>query len=415
MGLFRQQALIANAQRLKGDVVLLPLFSHGLLSLCLLVWLALLLLYLARSDLSRKETVRGFLEPTTGMMHLYSQSDGKLAQLLIEEGEQVSKGQGLAIINGDRVLADGQHLEQLLLAEYSAQRSTLQRQLERVDVLQDFKRQETENQISAVRENEQSLQRQRVTLLQNLDLAHRSVERFGALKDRGHVTEAESEQIRTRYLHARREVELLEARLSKHQQQQQQLATELHSLTALSEDRGDEIKLKLSGLAQEMARLRGRRAYIIKAPSDGTISDIQIKPGQMARRTQPLMSLLPSGTELIATLMVPVRAAGFLAPGQDVLFRYDAFPYQKFGLHAGRVETVAGSTLLPGEHTSHPFSIREPVYRVRARPLQDSVLAYGKSLTLKPGMTLQADIELEQRSLLEWLFEPLLSLRGKLQ
>ncbi len=42
-----------------------------------------------------------------------------------------------------------------------------------------------------------------------------------------------------------------------------------------------------------------------------------------------------------------------------------------------------------------------------------SISAYGQSVPLQPGMTLSADIVLEERSLLSWLFEPIISLKGR--
>jgi membrane fusion protein len=39
--------------------------------------------------------------------------------------------------------------------------------------------------------------------------------------------------------------------------------------------------------------------------------------------------------------------------------------------------------------------------------------AYGEHFPLQAGMTLRADIVLEERSLFEWLMDPLLALRGR--
>jgi membrane fusion protein len=54
------------------------------------------------------------------------------------------------------------------------------------------------------------------------------------------------------------------------------------------------------------------------------------------------------------------------------------------------------------------------VYRVSATLNHNLVSAYGQSFPLRPGMTLSADIQLDQRTVIEWLFEPLLSIKGNL-
>ena len=55
-----------------------------------------------------------------------------------------------------------------------------------------------------------------------------------------------------------------------------------------------------------------------------------------------------------------------------------------------------------------------PLYLKWADLEQNWVSAYGEKLLLKPGTTLSADIKLGQRSLIEWLLEPLYSIKGRL-
>lgn len=60
-----------------------------------------------------------------------------------------------------------------------------------------------------------------------------------------------------------------------------------------------------------------------------------------------------------------------------------------------------------------PVNLKEPVYRLRAKLTQQQMQAFGKSFFLKSGMLFEADIMLEQRTLIEWLLEPIYSLRGR--
>jgi membrane fusion protein len=45
---------------------------------------------------------------------------------------------------------------------------------------------------------------------------------------------------------------------------------------------------------------------------------------------------------------------------------------------------------------------------------EQEIRAYGNAVPLQPGMTLSADVVLEQRSLISWLLEPILSLQGRI-
>lgn len=68
---------------------------------------------------------------------------------------------------------------------------------------------------------------------------------------------------------------------------------------------------------------------------------------------------------------------------------------------------------MPGE-VDMPVPIQEPMYRVEVALGQQNIRAYGNNIPLQSGMLLSADIVLEQRSLISWLFEPILSLRGQI-
>ncbi len=139
---------------------------------------------------------------------------------------------------------------------------------------------------------------------------------------------------------------------------------------------------------------------------------MQARIGLAADPAVPLLAIVPTGSVLQAELLVPARAIGFVKPGQTVRLAYEAFPFQRFGLHGGRVVTVSRNLLRPAELIA-PIAIAEPSYRVIVALDRQSVPAFGQDFPLGPDMTLKADIVLDRRSLLEWVFEPLISLRGR--
>ena len=128
-----------------------------------------------------------------------------------------------------------------------------------------------------------------------------------------------------------------------------------------------------------------------------------------------MLSILPAGSQLEAQLLVPSSAIGFVEPGNRVVLRYQAYPYQKFGQQYGKVVQVSRSALSPAEAASLlGQNIATPLYRVLVKLDHQSIDAYGKTEALKPGMALEADILLDRRSLWQWVFEPLYGLRERL-
>jgi membrane fusion protein len=412
--LFRRQAIEQQTNRLHGDVLLLPKLSHTLISGLLLVWVIVVLFWLFNSTYARQETVQGWLEPPAGVVRVYAEDIGKIERILVANGEAVVEGQPLLIVNGDRVLADGKNLETLLLGEYETQRTRLNNQLVRAEEIYQMRSDDITHRIAAARKDLTWLDRQIKTLEQRHALVSGQVERYRSLKKAGHLSSADFDVVIEKELALRSERQ----ELAREQVNQRNLIAQLQTEQALlPEDHAntvDEIQAKLSDIAQQIAQLRGQRAYIVKAPRAGVVSNLQAREGQQTRNDIPLLSLVPENARLNAHLLVPVRSAGFVEPGQHLEIRYDAFPYQKFGLYRGNIISVSDTILLPNELMEVPVPIQEPVYRVLAELSQPFVNAYGRNIPLKAGMTLSADVRLSERTLIEWLLEPLYSLKGRL-
>jgi membrane fusion protein len=172
------------------------------------------------------------------------------------------------------------------------------------------------------------------------------------------------------------------------------------------------VERQISSLDQELTEYESRRTLVITAPADGVVTTILAEPGQSVTAAAPLLSIIPEGAALQAQLLVPSRAAGFLASGQPVALRYQAFPFQRFGSSRGVVKEISRTLLAPGE-TALPVALNEPAYRVTVALDQQTVRAYAKDFPLQSGMLLDADIALDRRRLVDWLFEPLIAVAGR--
>ncbi len=130
-----------------------------------------------------------------------------------------------------------------------------------------------------------------------------------------------------------------------------------------------------------------------------------------------------TATPLEAHLYAPSRTAGFVAKGHQVLIRYQAYPYQKFGLQQGTVIDVSKTPFAPNElppslastilsnaqQNILGFNGNEALYRIKVRLDKQSIDAYGTLQSLKPGMTLEADVLQDRRKIWEWVMEPVLA------
>lgn len=414
--LFRTQAIEQKSDRLHGDILLLPRLNHSILIALLLAWVIAVVTWLATSTYARKETVIGWLEPPAGVVRLYPETSGQVKKILVKEGDKVQTGQPLIIINGDRILADGDNLENRLLEEYESQRHLLTEQIGRADQTQQDRKASLERQIDSIKHNLVLMDEQLSTLDARHTLIKNQIERYRPKIEAGHISRLEYDQVLSQELSVRSDKQALLREIGNQKDLLSQRYTDLQLLPQEAANNLDQLQSRLSELAQQIAQLQGQRAHIITATRAGIVNNLQAREGQFVSSTNPipLLTLADSASPLVAHLLVPVRAAGFIAPGQRLDIRYDAFPYQKFGLYQGEVEIVAKTPLLPGELLNTPVTLQEPVYRVEARVYQQDVSAYGQSISLRSGMTLTADVELAERRLWQWLLEPIYSLRGRL-
>lgn len=414
--LFRTQVIEQKIDRLHGDVLLLPRISHSILITFLLVWLVAVGIWLATSTYARKETVVGWLEPPAGVVRLYPEASGQIKQILVKEGDKVQAGQPLIIINGDRILADGGNLENRLLEEYESQRNLLTEQIERADLSQQDREKSLQRQAESIRHNLSLMDEQLTTLDARHTLIKNQLERYRPKIEQGHISRLEYDQVLSQELSVRSDRQALLREIGNQKDLLSQRLTDLQLLPKDSANSLDQLQSRLSELAQQIAQLQGQRAHIVTATRAGVVNNLQAREGQFVSSTNPmpLLTLADNNSPLVAHLLVPVRSAGFVAPGQRLDIRYDAFPYQKFGLYQGVIESVAKTALLPGELPNTPVKLQEPVYRIEARLDEQGVSAYGQAIPLRSGMTLTADVELAERSLWQWLLEPIYSLKGRL-
>lgn len=410
--LFRRQALTHQQRQSFGEVVLAaPPMSWPIAALLALV-VGCAAVALALGERSRTESVAGRLLPSHGLIRLHATESGRVAALHVAEGDRVKAGAALLTVSRDTALQGGSSFSVLTLAHLEQEAQALERRLKLAATRHAAELSSLSRHIAHLASESNNIERQIRTHEERIELAQVIATRLAQLEQRGFVTELERMS---------RQDELIALRSQREQLLQNglQLKTQIASLRGRVEalpierdDRAAEIRALLTGNSQRRAEAMRQSHIVVRAPVAGRIAALPIQAGQALAPQSLQLALLPQDAELQAELFVPSRAAGFITPGQFVRLRYDAFPYQKFGTGAGRIQTVAASALAPREFALEVAST-EPVYRVIVALDSDTIAAGAEHRPLQAGMTLRADIVLERRKLWEWLFEPLLALRAR--
>jgi membrane fusion protein len=410
--LFRRAAMSAPRRRLLGDVVIARPPALTVLAAFVVSAVVAGAVFVSRASYARKETVVGYLSPDRGIVRVHPPRSGIVGRLFVREGELVAAGAPLVILLGDRTTGDGVDVDALLLASLDAQLAEIEsrRSLE-------FRRRETELQqftaeIGSLEAERAAIGRRlsiQADLVRNLES---NLDRLREVASKGYLSTDEFRLRENRLLENRRLLASLEQERAGIVQRQLRSRSALSQAPLQSEDRLSALNSLYADLVQKKTELKARESIVMTAPVAGRITALRAFAGESVAGDLPLLTILPAESKLEAQLFVPTRAIGFVRVGQDVRLLLDAFDYRRFGPHDGVITAVSSSVFLPAE-TRLGRRINEPTYRVTVDIEDQSVRAYGQEFFLQAGMSLRADIILEERTLLDWLLDPIVSLRGR--
>jgi len=411
-GLFRQEVLDARKRDWLGSIIVAAPLSRWLLILLAVMLAAAILLLLCFGHYTRRETVTGQLVPSAGLLNVAAPSAGTITRLAVHDGQVVRAGDLLLRLSSEQDSAALGDTRALVGQQLDLQRARLQGDLRNQQQL-------SLQQAAALRAKTALLHAQLAQIAGQLAIQQQQVssnqqmlDRMQPLAVKGYVSGLQIQQQRAAALNAQAQYKAL---VRQQLDSQQQLDTTQQQLAQLPLDvasKANDTQRQIATVTQSMAQNEMQRAVVLRARRAGVVSAVLLKEGQTVSAGQPLLSILPAGSVLQAQLLVPSRAIGFIEPGNHVVMRYQAFAYQKFGQQYGRVIDISRSALSPpelaallgGQPSQQQF---EPLYRVQVALDSQSVLAYGKPESVKPGMALDADILMDRRRLIEWVFEPL--------
>jgi membrane fusion protein len=415
--LFRPEALEHRDRDWLGSIQLTRPVSLSILTWFAVLVAASVVAYLVLGEYTRKARVAGYLVPDRGVIRLVAPQPATVVESHATDGRTVHRGDvlfvldvGQATLSGDTQLAVQSSLasRERSLQGAARQRSLLeQSQLDALDRQADAMRRELDSM--AV---ETDLQRQRLALAQQAQAQYES------LRNQNFVSAAQVRAKAEDVLNVKAQLQSLERQRTAHLREIAALQAQRRDLPLRAQAAQGDIAREISALAQQAAESEARQRVVVRAPEDGVLSGVLAEPGQAVTPAVALASLLPAGAKLQAQLFAPSSAVGFVRADQTVELRYQAFPYQKFGHQAGEVVQVSRSPLQASELAglSLPAAASasgEPLYRITVRLDRQSVVAYGQAQALAPGMQLEADVLLDRRRLIEWLFEPVLGIAGR--
>jgi HlyD family secretion protein len=416
---------------------------------------ALVLVALAWSFFGRADvlvTAPGTLVPASDVRRVYAPIDGELANIYIAEGQPVLKGDVVA-----RLYARG---------AIEAARNALEARLKLEDAEREWhdfpqKKALLDQRVAALKDALETEQRQnqrrlsegtsRLALGQraqaqeaqtNLADARRArdaardeaakYQRLFALPGGGGVSQLQVEGKKNALQALDNAVRVAEARVNELAAQQSQETAQARAQLETSGQQATSLRLQYEAAVREAsdveeklrlqvqtARLVADAAARIKfenidkdnflrivAPVDGVITDVtSTQPGDKIQANTPLGGIAPKRSRPILRIEIAEQDRAFLREGLPVQMKFNAFPYQRYGLVEGVLQTISPAT-------KPSASSKLPVYEGRVTLDRDHYTVGDTAYPLRYGMTAAAEIVVRKRRLIDLALDPFRQVGG---
>ena len=424
---------------------------HALIyTMIALVLSALVWSFIGRADVIVTE--QGALAPASDVRRFYAPVDGELMNLYVAEGQPVAKGDVLARLNArGAVEAAGNAMQAQLKLENAErewrrfpetkalleQKAATLRQAVELEERQHQKRsavgtskqvEEQRAQMAEARTNVEETKRARDAA----QLEAEKFERVFAATGGGGVSQLQVENKRNAKLAAENAYRLAQSRVNELTARQSQ---ELIQGEAQLESSGEQLKklrLDYEAAANELAtaeeklrlQLDTARAEAdaadrirfenidkdnflqIVAPVSGVVTDLtSTQPGDKVQANAPLGGIAPSKSRSVVKVEIAENDRAFLREGLPVKLKFNAFPFQRYGVINGTLEYVSPATK-PASQT------KQPVYEARISLERDYYQVAETRYPLRYGMTAAVEIVVRQRRLIDLALDPFRQVGG---
>ncbi|MBD1194145.1 HlyD family efflux transporter periplasmic adaptor subunit [Vulcanococcus sp. Clear-D1] len=305
----------------------------------------------------------GKLEPIGDVKTIQVPVGGVLDEMLVKEGERVSKGQVLLRLDNETTKDREISLQKTIAAKQQ------QLNLKEVELQRYLSLNDTEQRV----------------LRQNLVLEQEILDRFAALQRNGASAELQ-------VLQQRNKVREVQGELAKTMMDRERQVAILQQ--AVQQLRGE-----LADLQSKLTELRVNIRYQdIRSPVDGVVFDLKpTGPGFVAQGSEPVMKIVPYNN-LKAKVEIDSSKIGFVKVGKPVDLSIDSFPSSDFGVLHGTVKRI-GSDALPPDQLKQTYRYPAEI-ELASQQLQ---VKSGTQLPLQVGMSLTANIKLRKVSYLQLL------------
>ncbi len=362
----------------------------------------------------------------TPPVSIVARSGGKLVKLFIQDNQYVSANQYLAAIENPAEIGHVVQLKHAMeefqfasrkqsnaimldpnvrLGELQPHYANILRELDEYNFFSEANY--YERKIRSVREqiilhriHRSNLEKQKSTLLKEVELSEKTFGMQNSLFQQGVISQLDLDAIEGQYLEKKSDLENAEASLIQDDIQLAEFEKTILELTYEFEESklAHEVQLREAKKNLDSQITIWEQKYVLRAPSEGYISFFKYwGEGQFVNANEEMMAVVPDSRGIIGEVYVPQLGSGKVKVGQNVNIKLDNYPFREFGVVKAKIESIS---LVPWDNR----------YLVRVSLPQGLQTTYKKHLELKQEMQGIAEIVTEDLRLMDRLFNQFRSL-----
>ncbi|MBE9104350.1 HlyD family efflux transporter periplasmic adaptor subunit [Nostoc cf. edaphicum LEGE 07299] len=166
-----------------------------------------------------------------------------------------------------------------------------------------------------------------------------------------------------------------------------------------------------SEIAQTKSQLISTRLQIqqrvVRSPINGVIFELPTtKPGAVVQVGQRIAQIAPTKTDFVLRANMPNQDSGFLKVGMPVKVKFDAYPFQEYGIVQGKVTWIS-----PDSKVSQTPQGNIETYELEIILDQQYVQSGNKRIPLGAGQTANAEVIIRQRRVIDFVLDPFKKLK----
>jgi len=206
------------------------------------------------------------------------------------------------------------------------------------------------------------------------------------------TAQADLEAQRARFDEARAQVASLAGDVAQARQ-------EFVSKAAQERTEAEGVIVSRGNVVREADQRRG--LHVLTAPVSGTVQEVTVtNTGEVPEIGKPLVTIVPDGEPLVVEALLLNRDAGFVHPGMRAVIKIEAYPFTRYGVIHAVVERVSPDSTLDQK--------RGLVFPVTLKITETSLPSPQGPKILSPGMSLSAEIVTGSRSIIEYIWSPIM-------